>query len=246
METKENTAEIKVGRAKGNVTEIKIGKAKGNVTETKIGKAKENVTETKIRRAKYLTSAVKKEQYPMDGRPEIVFIGRSNVGKSSLINTLVNVHNLARVSKQPGKTQTINFFDVELIRGSDDVSFYLVDLPGYGYAKVGRSERRVWQQFITEYLLESKNIKFVCQLIDIRHDPMESDQKTFRWLMEHGIPVLIVATKTDKISKTAKTKNAERIKEVLGVDELDVLPFSSLKVEGRSELLDSIVTSLIE
>ncbi len=214
--------------------------------EAKENKIENSAAEVKVRRAKYLMSAVKKEQYPTDGRPEIVFIGRSNVGKSSLINTLVNVHNLARVSKQPGKTQTINFFDVELKRDSDDVSFYLVDLPGYGYAKVGRAERRFWQQFITEYLLESKNIKFVCQLIDIRHDPMESDQKTFRWLMEHGIPVLIVATKADKISKTAKIKNAERIKEVLGVDELDVLPFSSLKVEGRSELLDSIVTSLIE
>ncbi|MDY6295100.1 MAG: ribosome biogenesis GTP-binding protein YihA/YsxC, partial [Schwartzia succinivorans] len=128
---------------------------------------KERVVVTK---GAYLTSAVKKEQYPEVKRPEFVFIGRSNVGKSSLINSLTRVTNLARVSRQPGKTQTINYFEVGLkIDGSEErTDFYLVDLPGYGYAKTGKENRKIWKKFIDEYLLNSESIQFVCQLIDIR------------------------------------------------------------------------------
>lgn len=206
---------------------------------------KERVVVTK---GAYLTSAVKKEQYPEVKRPEFVFIGRSNVGKSSLINSLTRVTNLARVSRQPGKTQTINYFEVGLkIDGREErTDFYLVDLPGYGYAKTGKENRKIWKKFIDEYLLNSESIQFVCQLIDIRHDPMQSDIDMFRWLVTNGLPVLVIATKTDKLSRSAAQKQIARMKQVLGVPELDILPYSSLKNEGRSELLDSIATSLIK
>ena len=201
-----------------------------------------------VTKGAYLTSAVKKEQYPEVKRPEFVFIGRSNVGKSSLINSLTRVTNLARVSRQPGKTQTINYFEVGLkIDGSEErTDFYLVDLPGYGYAKTGKENRKIWKKFIDEYLLSSESIQFVCQLIDIRHDPMQSDFDMFRWLVTNGLLVLVIATKTDKLSRSAAQKQIARMKQVLGVPELDILPYSSLKNEGRSELLDSIATSLIK
>ncbi|BEU87672.1 ribosome biogenesis GTP-binding protein YihA/YsxC [Selenomonas sp. TAMA-11512] len=204
-----------------------------------------NVT---ITQAKYITSAVSKEQYPESCRKEIVFIGRSNVGKSSLINSLARVHNLARVSGQPGKTQTINFYELGAkIDGVEDrQTFHLVDLPGYGYAKTGKENRRTWSKFIEEYLLTSQEIQFVTQLIDIRHEPMASDVEQFRWLVDHGLPVLVVATKADKIGKTTRDKHLAAIRRALGVPEIDILPYSSVKNEGRSELLDVIANVLLE
>lgn len=206
---------------------------------------KENVI---ITQGKYIASAVSKQQYPELKRKEIVFMGRSNVGKSSLINSLTRETGLARVSRQPGKTQTINFYDLGAkISGIEErKDFYLVDLPGYGYAKTGQANRKRWAKFIDEYLLESENIQFVCQLIDSRHEPMPADVDMFRWLIEHDIPVLVVATKTDKISKTALVKNTTMIKKKLGIPEIDVLPYSSLKSEGRSELLDVIASVLVQ
>lgn len=201
-----------------------------------------------ITQGKYVASAVKPEQYPENDLPEIVFIGRSNVGKSSLINSLTRVNNLARVSSQPGKTQTINFFEVgvkiEEVEGRK--AFYLVDLPGYGYAKTGKEKRKIWSKFIEEYFLTSPRLQFVCQLIDIRHDPMVSDVEMFEWLVKNNIPVLIVATKADKIGKNARQKNIAAIKRKLGIAEVPVLPYSSLKNEGRSDLLDVIGDSLVE
>ena len=201
-----------------------------------------------ITQGQYIASAVKPEQYPEEDLPEIVFIGRSNVGKSSLINSLTRVNNLARVSSSPGKTQTINFFDVGLkIAGVEGrKAFYLVDLPGYGYAKTGKEKRKIWSKFIEEYLLNSPRLKFVCQLIDIRHEPMNSDVDMFHWLVENDIPVLIVATKADKVGKNAKEKNIVAIKRKLGIQEVSVLPYSALKNEGRSDLLDVIGDSLVE
>ncbi|TYZ29984.1 YihA family ribosome biogenesis GTP-binding protein [Selenomonas caprae] len=201
-----------------------------------------------ITQGQYVASAVKKDQYPENDLPEIVFIGRSNVGKSSLINSLTRVNNLARVSSQPGKTQTINFFEVGLkiaeVEGRK--AFYLVDLPGYGYAKTGKEKRKIWSKFIEEYLLTSQRLQFVCQLIDIRHEPMASDVEMFEWLVKNNIPVLIVATKCDKIGKTVRQRSIAAIKRKLGVAELSVLPYSSLKNEGRSDLLDVIGDSLVE
>ena len=180
--------------------------------------------------------------------PEIVFIGRSNVGKSSLINSLTRVNNLARVSSQPGKTQTINFFEVgiKIAEVEERKAFYLVDLPGYGYAKTGKQNRKIWSKFIEEYFLTSPRLRFVCQLIDIRHEPMASDVDMFNWLVENDIPVLIIATKADKIGKNAQAKNIAAIKRKLGIKEISVLPYSSLKNEGRSDLLDVIGDSLLE
>ena len=201
-----------------------------------------------ITQGRYIASAVKKEQYPAEKKKEIVFIGRSNVGKSSLINSLTRVKNLARVSGQPGKTQTINFYELgaklEGEEGRRD--FYLVDLPGYGYAKTGKERRKIWSKFIEEYLLHSENLQFVCQLIDIRHDPMASDIEMFHWLVDNHLPVLLVATKADKISRGARDKSIFNIKKKLGVPEVDVLPYSSLKNEGRSELLDVIGSVLVK
>ena len=124
--------------------------------------------------------------------------------------------------------------------------FYLVDLPGYGYAKTSKSNRKLWAKFIEQYLLSSEQIKFVCQLIDIRHEPMESDLNMFNWLVENNLPILIVATKSDKISKMAQEKQVSAIKKAFNIEELPVLPYSSIKSEGRSELLDTIATSLVK
>lgn len=201
-----------------------------------------------VTQAKYCVSAVRIDQYPELPQKEIVFIGRSNVGKSSLINSLTRVKNLARVSSQPGKTQTINFYDIG-VKLEDDIerkNFYLVDLPGYGYAKTGKERRKTWSKFISEYLLNSKELQFVCQLIDIRHDPMASDIEMFNWLVENGLPVLVIATKSDKIGKKQQAESIRNIKKKLGIKELDVLPYSSVKNEGRLELLDVIGNVLAE
>lgn len=210
------------------------------------------MTETKdkinIIRAKYTASAVKKAQYPAERLKEISFIGRSNVGKSSLINSLTRVHNLARVSGQPGKTQTINFFELtaRIIETGEDKLFHLVDLPGYGYAKTAQTNRKQWAKFIEEYFLNSEHLQFVCQLIDIRHAPMKSDIEMFNWLVKNNVPVLIIATKADKISRGAVAKQVAQIKKMLGVKEIDILPYSSVKNAGRSELLEVIYQMLTD
>ena len=200
-----------------------------------------------ITQGKYLASAVKRDQYPEVKRKEIVFIGRSNVGKSSLINSLTRVHQLARVSSQPGKTQTINFYEIgaKIDDNPQRQDFYLVDLPGYGYAKTGAQRRKIWSKFINEYLLSSESIQFVCQLIDIRHEPMASDVEMFKWLVENNLPVLVVATKADKVSRNGIAKSIAQIKSRFGVPELDVLPYSSVKNTGREELLKVIGECLV-
>ena len=203
--------------------------------------------EIKVIRSEYITSAVSRKSCPEELLPEIVFVGRSNVGKSSLINSLTNRKALARTSGTPGKTQTINFFRVTL-KTPDDArhEFYLVDLPGYGYAKTSKTNRKLWAKFIDEYLSSRRDIKFVCQLIDMRHPPQESDLKSFASLVEKNLPVLIVATKSDKLGKTERQKHLNVIKNSLGVDDDSILPYSSIKNEGRSELLDVIAKSLIK
>ena len=191
---------------------------------------------------------MKKEQYPKERRKEIVFIGRSNVGKSSLINSLARTKNLARVSGQPCKTQTINFYELGAkIEGEDERrDFYLVDLPGYGYARTAKKNRKIWSRFIEAYLLQSEDLQFVCQLMDIRHEPMASDIEMFQWLVAKGLPVLVIATKADKLSRNERNKSIAAMRKALGVAELDILPYSSVKNEGRSELLDAIANVLIE
>ncbi len=201
-------------------------------------------------KSEYIISAVGKKQYPEEKLSEIVFIGRSNVGKSSLINSLTRRKNLARISQTPGKTQTINFYKVDLKISVEEnliyKNFYLVDLPGYGYAKTSKTNRKLWAKFIEEFLLNSREIKFVCQLIDLRHEPQYSDKKMFAWLVEKNLPVLTIATKSDKLSKTEQKKNLVVIKNSLGVDEESVLPYSSKTNEGRTDLLEVIANSLLK
>lgn len=203
--------------------------------------------EITVIKSEYVTSAVSRATCPEEFLPEIVFVGRSNVGKSSLINSLTNRKSLARTSGTPGKTQTINFFKVTLKTAEDERrEFYLVDLPGYGYAKTSKTNRKLWAKFIDEYLSSRRDIKFVCQLIDMRHPPMESDLKSFASLVEKNLPVLVIATKSDKLGKSERQKHINAIKNALGVEDDSVLPYSSTKNEGRSELLDVILNSLIE
>ena len=202
--------------------------------------------EITIVKSEYVTSAVSRATCPEELLPEIVFVGRSNVGKSSLINSLTNRKALARTSGTPGKTQTINFFRVELKADDNRRAFYLVDLPGYGYAKTSKTNRKLWAKFIDEYLSSRRDIKFVCQLVDMRHPPMESDLKSFTSLVEKNLPVLIVATKSDKLGKTQRQKHIDAIQKAFDIDAESILPYSSVKNEGRSALLDVIAKSLIE
>lgn len=199
--------------------------------------------ENKIINADYVASAVKISQYPLEILPEIAFIGRSNVGKSSLINSLCNRKNLARTSQTPGKTQTINFYKATL-KGSELKNFYLVDLPGYGYAKTSKTNRGIWAKFIDEYFSKSRQIKFVCQLVDMRHPPQDSDLKMFQNILSKNLPVLIVATKSDKLSKNERAKNLAVIEKTFGIAELPILPYSSKNSDGHSDLLDVIADSL--
>lgn len=201
-----------------------------------------------ITKAAYLASAVRRDQYPEEQHPAVAFIGRSNVGKSSLINSLTRIRQLAHVSGKPGKTQTINFYEL-LMRidgGEERHPVHLVDLPGYGYAKAARESRKTWAKFIEEYFLHAENLHFVCLLLDIRHAPMPSDSKMFDWLVSHDIPVLVVATKADKLGRTARQKQLSLMRRTLGVPDLSILPYSVPKNEGRTELLDVMKEYLLE
>lgn len=201
-----------------------------------------------ITKAAYLASAVRRDQYPEEQRPAVAFIGRSNVGKSSLINSLTRIRQLAHVSGKPGKTQTINFYEL-LMRidgGEERHPVHLVDLPGYGYAKAARESRKTWAKFIEEYFLHAENLHFVALLLDIRHAPMPSDRKMFEWLVSHDIPVLVIATKADKLGRTARQKQLSLMRRTLDVPDLSILPYSVPKNEGRTELLDVMKEYLLE
>jgi GTP-binding protein len=198
--------------------------------------------------AKYAASAVRKDQYPEPDAdiPEIAFIGRSNVGKSSLLNSLTRHNGLARISSTPGKTQTLNFYRAMLKQEIARFDLFLVDLPGYGYARTGQAARRQWAKFIEEYFLESPRLKLICQLIDIRHAPMESDIETYKWLCEAGLRVQIIATKADKISRSAQKKQLSGIQKALGAAPTDFIAYSSEKGLGREKLLEIISKVVIE
>lgn len=180
----------------------------------------------KIKTAEIVMSAVKPEQYPEGNLPEIAMVGRSNVGKSSAINTLLGRRKLARVSSSPGKTRTINFY---LINNE----FYLVDLPGYGYARTSKPERASWGKMIETYLSTRENLQEVVQLVDIRHEPSKDDQLMYDWLKHFGYGSLVLATKLDKIKRSQYQKHIKRIRESLGMEkESTVMPLSSLKKIG--------------
>ena len=184
----------------------------------------------KVKRASYIGSAVKKEQYPLDRKPEVAFVGRSNVGKSSLINTLVNRKGLVKTSGKPGKTRTINFFDV-------NGELNMVDLPGYGYAAVSGGMKEQWAGFIEEYLKEREELRLVIQLMDIRHEPTALDMQMHSWLQSSGIPYLLVATKADKIARGKWTKHLTDIRKKLALSsDFKVIPFSSANGEGKTDV----------
>ena len=170
---------------------------------------------------------------PETGRPEVAFAGKSNVGKSSLINGLMNRKSLARTSAAPGKTQTINFYNV-------NESIYLVDLPGYGYAKASEEIKAKWGKMIEDYLHKSKEIRCVFLLVDIRHEPSAEDKEMAMFLRQAGIPFTVVATKADKISRGARMKYLAPICRGLLVQPWQVIPFSSEDGTGREEMLSKI------
>lgn len=191
-----------------------------------------------IKDCRFLVSAVSKDQYPRGQLPEIAFAGRSNVGKSSLINSLVNRKNLVKVSSTPGKTRTINFFIV-------NDKLILVDLPGYGYAEVSKSEKMKWAPMIEEYLKNRENLKSVVLLVDIRHKPTSDDKMMYDFIKYYKEKVIIVATKRDKISNNTVQKNLNIIRETLGTDEKDILiPYSSENHLGRKELWREILKTI--
>lgn len=201
--------------------------------------------------ASYVATAVNASQYPEGDLTEIAFIGRSNVGKSSLINSLCRHNGLARTSGTPGKTQTINYFRLTgKLADESRLEFLLVDLPGYGYAKRAQTARATWSKFIEEYWLKSPRLKLVCQLIDLRHPPMESDINVYRWLIEHGLTVQVVATKADKISKSRIQQHVQTIYKGIDMVNLNpegrVLAYSAVNGNGRNELLDVIKNILLK
>lgn len=176
--------------------------------------------------------------FPDHELPEIAFAGRSNVGKSSLINAIMNRKNLARTSAQPGKTQTVNFYNV-------NDAFYLVDLPGYGYATANRQVKEQWGKMIERYLHRSGKLKAIFLLLDIRHAPSANDLEMYRWIVHYGYRPVIIATKLDKIKRSQVARQVKQLREGLGAEqETVVIPFSALSKQGREEiyaLLDGLV-----
>ena len=172
--------------------------------------------------------------------PEIAFAGKSNVGKSSLINGLLNRKSLARTSASPGKTQTINFYNI-------NQELYFVDLPGYGYAKVSQEIRNKWGKMIEKYLHTSRQLKAVFLLIDIRHEPGENDVTMYDWIVANGYEPVIIATKLDKIKRSQKDKNIKIIREKLGVSkETKIIPFSAVSKQGKEEIWDFIQSAITD
>lgn len=191
-----------------------------------------------IKKSELLITAARKEQYPETTVPELAFAGKSNVGKSSMINALVNRKALARTSSQPGKTQTINFYNV-----NDMIN--LVDLPGYGYAKVSKTEKEKWGKMIEIYLSSREQLKEVILLVDVRHEPNANDIQMYDWIKSFGYTGYVIATKADKISKTQRIKQINIIKKILNIDDVNLITaFSSsekLNVDKVWSLFEGIL-----
>jgi GTP-binding protein len=187
-----------------------------------------------IKKAEYVASAVKPDQYPQDNKPEIAMAGRSNVGKSSLINRFLGRRNLARTGGTPGKTQTLNFYCI-------NDAWYFVDLPGYGYAKVAKEVKSRWGKMMEDYLGRRGNLLAVIQIVDIRHLPSTEDQEMQDWLRRKGIPVLVVATKADKIPRGKWPQHLKKIALSLSIEDWQlILPFSAETGLGREELHEAV------
>lgn len=186
-----------------------------------------------IRSAKFITSLAELKDFPGRGMPEIAIVGKSNVGKSSLINKLANNSKLARTSSEPGKTRLINLYEL-------NHELMLVDLPGYGFAKVSHDEKKRWAGMIEGYLSKSENIRLALQLVDMRHKPSDDDVDMINYLRHFGIPVLTVCTKADKLSRAEQNKAKPVICRALAVQPWDLIPFSSVNGTGRDQLLERL------
>lgn len=175
-------------------------------------------------------SAVRPDQYPKDGFPEVAFAGRSNVGKSSLTNVLINRHNYARTSSQPGKTQTLNFYDIES-------KLFFVDVPGYGYAKVSQKEREKWARMIETYFSERQPLRGVVTLVDARHEPTKLDKQMVDFLHYYDLPLLVVGTKVDKVPKSRRNRCVSQIRKGLSLRQADqVVLFSAVDKTGKDDV----------
>ena len=193
-----------------------------------------------IKKAELVAVTADPKQYPPDELYEIAFAGRSNVGKSSLLNLLTNRKKLARVSQSPGKTRTINFYEI-------NDSFRIVDLPGYGYAKVSKSVSESWGKMMERYFETRQGLLKVIQLVDIRHEPSKQDVQMYDYLKHYGLDGIVVATKADKISRNQYQKSEKVIRQTLGMKPEDkVVPISSLKKTGHEKLLEEIEKILID
>ncbi len=177
------------------------------------------------------------KQLPSSDLPEIIFSGKSNVGKSSLINKLLNRKSLARVSAKPGKTATINSYKLNECR--------FIDLPGYGYAKVSHSEKERWAKLVEGYFAQDRNIKLVIQILDIRHKPSKEDVQMINFLIEKDLPFIAILTKRDKLNKTEFTKQIEMFEEMFKEAEIKFMPFSSSKGDGVDELKEIIENAIV-
>lgn len=192
-----------------------------------------------IKQAEFIISAVKVEQFPKDGLPEVAFVGRSNVGKSSIINALTNRRKLVKVSSTPGKTRLINYF---LINNNS----YFVDLPGYGYAKISKEEKKSWGKMIEIYLNGRNELKKVVLLLDCRRKPNEDDLLMYEWIKHYGYKCMIISTKSDKLNKSELSKSEKVIRETLKINSSEKIYFySSLKKVGKEELLDYIYEDVL-
>lgn len=191
----------------------------------------------KITSAKYITSAVNKSGLILDETPEISFVGRSNVGKSSLINNLVGIKRLAKTSSTPGLTKMVNYFDI-----NGNIRF--VDLPGYGYAKVGRGQKDIWSSLMGDYLALSQSLKLVFVLVDIRHEPSELDKMMIEYLIHQGIPFAVIATKADKLSKMAINKSLQVISKSLNLRKEMIFVHSSETSQGKESILEFIENAI--
>ena len=177
---------------------------------------------------------------PDNDKPEIAFAGKSNVGKSSLINALMNRKSYARISQTPGKTQTINFYNI-------NEEMYLVDLPGYGYAKVSEKEKAQWGKLIERYLHGSSQLRAVFLLIDIRHEPSSNDKMMYRWIVEQGFAPVIIATKLDKLKRSQIQKHVKMVREGMDlVPGTKIIPFSSVTKQGRDEIWEFVETEYLD
>jgi len=185
-----------------------------------------------IKKAEFITSAVKKEQYPKENLPCIAMVGKSNVGKSSIINALTNNSKLARTSSQPGKTRLVNFYKI-------NDSFYIVDLPGYGFAKVSQIEKKKWGEMVESFLTSDMNLVSIIHVVDIRHDPTVDDIQMAEWIQHYQIPVIILANKADKLGKTRWKPQMNQIRKCLNLSpDVPILPFSAQNKTGLDSLID--------